>query len=254
MKGKVENVTNKLVEAVSAWKGVDTITLFELVEDVYDPYFFISMDIYYRDTIPGIDKRKEEFSYVGAFESTLEGKKDRFFVDDVPVRLEYKDIRRFEEIVYGEARYQPAIRGSGSYMFYRLANGKVLYKSSDWIDTIKEEINSFPDQFWENLRQVFQSRMEHHLSDIGAAVMRDDELFYMISLSEYVRSIVSTLFAINHRFEPSGRMLFEQVMELDILPDPFGGRFDSLLRNNTELTPDRKREIAELIAKSIINL
>jgi len=69
-----------------------------------------------------------------------------------------------------------------------------------------------------------------------------------------VKSICSMLYAINRRFEPSGRQLYEQILELDVLPENFRGRFYSILRDDPEFNHERKQEIAELMTRSVINL
>jgi hypothetical protein len=46
----------------------------------------------------------------------------------------------------------------------------------------------------------------------------------------------------------------KEVLALPLLPEPFEGRFVSFLREDAELSLERKREIANLMAKSIINL
>ena len=63
---------------------------------------------------------------------------------------------------------------------------------------------------------------------------------------------LSFLFAVNRTFEPSARLLVEKVLELPRLPDGFRGRFESMLRDDPELPRERKREIAELLVKSIL--
>ena len=84
--------------------------------------------------------------------------------------------------------------------------------------------------------------------------MRDDQVFYIISLSGFVQSLSQVLFALNRSFFPGGRLLQERVGELPVLPDSFHGRFQSLLRYESDLDPEQKREIAELLARSVIVL
>jgi hypothetical protein len=57
---------------------------------------------------------------------------------------------------------------------------------------------------------------------------------------------------LNRTFEPSDRLIAERVQELPNLPDGFGGRFESMLRDNPELSQERKLEVAELLVKSIL--
>ena len=41
----------------------------------------------------------QTFSNAGAFESSSATSKDRFLVDDTPIRVEYKDIARIDDIL-----------------------------------------------------------------------------------------------------------------------------------------------------------
>ena len=119
---------------------------------------------------------------------------------------------------------------------------------------MRAQLKKLPDAFWLALRESFFSAAEHYLTDLKSAVARKDDLFYLVSLSGFVKSICSMLYTVNRRFEPSGRMLFEQTLKLTILPENFRGRFYSILREDPEFPPERKQEIAELMTRSVINL
>ena len=255
MKPRVEAAINEIVAVLKRWDGVDTISLVDTgFEDIYDPYFFVSLDVYCSGDIPDADERSAEFPDVVAFETLKLTRKDRFLLDDIPFRLEYKDIDRFNRIIQGARGAGGTFRDSGTYMFYRLKEGHVIYQKSEWLDEVRKDLESFTDEFWDMLREAFQARMEHYLGDLSAAVMREDDLFYLVSSAGFVRSACSVLFAINHRFEPSGRLLYEQTRSLPVLPESFNGRFDSLLRSAHALSSSRRAEVAELLAKSIVAL
>jgi hypothetical protein len=96
--------------------------------------------------------------------------------------------------------------------------------------------------------------VERALQDLNAAVYREDNIYFVFSSSVFVRSLCAFLFASNHQFEPNGRMLAEQISGLEDLPSEFAGRFESLLRQRSPLDPEQKREIAELLARSILAL
>ncbi len=109
-----------------------------------------------------------------------------------------------------------------------------------------------PDEFWIGMTAASRATMEHYLSDLIASVIREDKLFYLISSAGFIKSFLSLLFVLNRRFKPSGRVLYEKVWELMELPENFKGRFQSFLRDDPEFPPSRKREIAELMAKSVV--
>jgi hypothetical protein len=137
-------------------------------------------------------------------------------------------------------------------MFYRLYYGSVLLQNTAWIENARKRLEELPENLWRKLREAFFSASEHHLTDLKSAVVRDDSLFYLVSLSGFIRNVCSFLFAVNERFEPSGRKLFEQTLQLKTLPENFRGRFDSILREDKELPPSRKQEIAEKIVRSLM--
>jgi hypothetical protein len=76
----------------------------------------------------------------------------------------------------------------------------------------------------------------------------------MISAANFIKYACAVLFMENGQFEPSHRGYLDQVSSLKTLPDDFTGRFESFLRPDSELPPERKYEIAKLIARSIVNL
>ena len=251
LKKKIQNVLDQVVGVISQWKGTDTLTLMQNEHDLYDPYFFISFDVYNTGDIPEVAERIEAFSFAGAFETL--NRKDRFLVNELPVRLEYKDIKRFDDIIDNSISSSIPIRDSGTYMFYRVMTAKVMYAHSDWLERARERLSALKDSFWEELRKSAQARMEHYLGDLAAAAMVEDELFFMISASGFITSACGTLLALNHEFEPPPRQLYKHTLELERKPDTFQGLLESFLRHK-DTSFARKREIAELLAKRIIQL
>ena len=255
MRRKVLRIAEDLAQRIEPWKGVDCIALAEAVEsDEFDPYFFISLDVYYRGEMPESETRQGVFSDAGAFESSSIAAKDRFLIEDIPVRVEYKDMSRIDEILRRTQENMWVFRQTGTYMFYRLKSEHLLIQKSDWIENTRETLNVLPNEFWSLMATSGQATMEHYLSDLIAAVMRNDNLFYVISFAGFLKSFLSLLFVLNREFEPSGRMLYDKVWKLGELPENFKGRFESFLRESPELPPSRKREIAEHMARSIIRM
>jgi hypothetical protein len=104
------------------------------------------------------------------------------------------------------------------------------------------------------MRDANQSKMEHYLSDLGAALIQGDNFHYLISSSGFIKSACLTLFCINRRFEPSHRAYDRQVRGLGILPESFLARFEAFLGNDMDLTMERKYSLAQLMARGIIAL
>jgi hypothetical protein len=262
MKKKVERITGSLAALLSSWDVVECVSLGEHSEsDILDPYFALVLDVYHRGAIPPAEKRLAAFAIAsggdpGAFESSTVQSKDRFFIEGLPVRVEYKGVQRIDELL--EWGIDPDVvwmlKNSGTYMFYRLQHSRILFNRSGWIDATRAKLSALPPTFWDSLRDAFQAKMEHYLSDLGAAALRDDGFFYLQSAAGFVRNAAAVLFMANRRFEPSHRLVDAQLRELERIPDDFFGRWDTLLRSNIDMSRGQKYEVAELIARSVIAL
>ncbi len=259
MRRKVERLANGLATVLSSWQTVECVTLGEhSEEDILDPYFALVVDVYHREAMPSPSERQDAFAKAfgdpGAFESAALQPKDRFFIEGLPVRVEYKSAASIDEFLDRGTDLVWILKNSGTYMFYRIQKGKVLFKRSDWIEKVRVRISAFPVEYWAALREAFTAKMEHYLSDLGAAALRDDGFFYLESSAGFARSAAATLFIINRRFEPSHRAFEEQVEKLHRLPDDFTGRWETLLRSDLDISRSQKYEVAQLIARSIIKL
>ncbi|MBI9098270.1 MAG: DUF4037 domain-containing protein [Spirochaetaceae bacterium] len=256
MRLKVKKITDELVNRISAWENVEIITLTDAASmDVFDPYFSITLDVYYRkDGIPSGKAREEIFSGSHFFEASTVSLKDRFMMEDFPVRIEYKELERIEHLIDELDNPDSIYREKGTYIFHRLEEGTILYEKTGWLKNIRLKMENMPDLFWMIFREASQSRMEHSLSDLGASVYQKDNLYYKISLAAFLNYACCTLFAINHKFEPSSKRFHELIGKLPILPAGFMANFDVLLRMDDNLSIERNREVAELLAKGIIGL
>ena len=259
MKYKTRKLADRFISLLSQWPEVECISLNEAAgPDTLDPYFAVIMDVYYNGTIPGPEKRKELYgSDVTVFESSRSNAKDRFLVGTLPVRLEFKNTGKIEELTaIVESRQHDLwlLKDSGTYGFYRLAHGDILFSRTGWIEQIRSKLLELNDEFWNVMRDAVQSKMEHSLSDLGAALFHNDEFHYLISSALFIKNVCLALFCINRRFEPSHRAYYKQVLELPLLPESFPASLETFLRENEELTKERKYNIAKLLARSIIAL
>ena len=266
MKLKTRMLVDRFSKIISAWPGVECISINESAKsDTLDPYFALILDVYYHGTIPKSEERQRLYGDdVAAFESSAghsHGKtgesKDRFFIKDMPVHMEYKPCKLIEQSINIAASRLNTIwliKDSGTYGFYRLSKGDVIFSRTDWIHDIRKKMENFSDEFWRLMRNAHQSKMEHFLSDLGAAVIHRDDFNYLISAAGFIKSACLTLFCINHRFEPSHRAYNKQVLELPVLPESFSASIKTFLRQDEEVGPERSYTIAKLIAKGIISL
>jgi hypothetical protein len=257
MKYEVKKLTDRFAKLLSSWDCVECISLNEAaLPATLDPYFALIIDVFCNGTIPPVSVREKQYgANIRAFESS--GNKDRFLVGELPVRLEFKSTKNIDDIVSiaveGNGRLW-LIKDSGTYSFYRLCNGYILFSRGGWIDTIRERLSQPNEEFWMVMRQANQSKMEHFLSDLGAALINGDDFFYLMSEAGFIKTACLTLFCINRRFEPSHRAYYKQVTGLPVKDDAFCAQLETILRNENDITMERRYALAQLIARGIIKL
>ncbi|MDR1909591.1 MAG: DUF4037 domain-containing protein [Spirochaetaceae bacterium] len=260
MKIKTKILADRLVALFSGWPGVECVSLNEAaMPDTLDPYFALVLDVFFSAPIPPPEERRGLYGEdVTAFENSSHHLKDRFLIGDMPVRVEYKSIAQIEELAsYADTRADSLwlIKDSGTYGFYRLTQGEVLYRRSGWIDKVRERLLAAQDDFWERLRDVNQSKMEHFLNDLGAALYQGDDFFSLISAAGFIKHACLTLFCVNRRFEPSHRAYGAQVLELPELPESFAAQLEIFLSHREGgASAERRYTLAKLIARGIISL
>jgi hypothetical protein len=259
MKYQTKLLVERFTRILSEWEGVECVSLNEAaLPDTLDPYFALILDVYYSGDIPEPEDRFGLYGEdAGVFETSKQGNKDRFLVGDIPVRIEYKGTGKIDELVSiadTERDRLWLIKDSGTYGYYRLARGQILYSRSDWIQKIRERLLRLDDSFWQEMRYAHQSKMEHFVSDLGAALIQGDNFHYLISSAGFIKNACLTLFCINRRFEPSHRAYNRQVQDLPILPESFSATFEHFLSSGVDVTMERKYSLAQLLARGIIAL
>jgi len=255
MMQRVEKWSTQVAKILSQWPSIETVTLGEPVgKDLYDPHFFISIDAYYAGSLPAPEERFESFSFGGGFDFSPFGTKDRFLVEDLPVRIEYIKKEVVTSRIEGKEGLYSFLRENGTYPFYRILHSRVLFSRSPWYEQIRSQLESMPASFFTSIRAFFLSRLEHHLNDLEAASIRGDTLLFLVASGNFVRALCSMVFAVNKTFEPSLRILQQEVWNLPILPESFHARLENFLRVDPELSMQRKTEIASLLVKSLLHL
>ena len=258
MKYKTKLMVDRFTELLSSWEGVECITLNEAaMQDTLDPYFALILDVFCCAPIPEPEKRCGLYGDdVAAFESADKNQKDRFLIGNIPVRLEFKKTAKIDELIDIACDKHESlwfIKDSGTYGFYRLANCNIVFSRSEWIHNVRRRLDNIGEQFWIEMRSSVQSKMEHFLSDLGAACFQGDKFHYLTASAGFIKTACLTLFCINRRFEPSHRAYYNQVLELPVLPESFSAEFQTFLEDNTtEL--DSRFYLAKLIAQKIIVL
>ncbi|MDR3192179.1 MAG: DUF4037 domain-containing protein [Treponema sp.] len=210
MRYKTKLLADRFAETLSAWPGIECVSLNEAaLPDPLDPYFALILDVFHSEPVPEADERCRLYGEdVGGFETSSQSTKDRFLIGNIPVRLEFKSRAKIEELVDIADRKLESlwlIKDSGTYGFYRLAKGELLFSRGNWINDIRKRLDNLSDSFWETIRYANQSKMEHFLGDLGAALFQRDDFHYLIASAGFIKNACLTLFCVNRRFEPSHR-------------------------------------------------
>lgn len=256
MKARVKKLADGLVGVLADWNGVQAVTLQHFAEkDIYDPNFSVSFDVFCREHIPEPEQRRNAFPDASYFEASPAGTKDRFMAGDLPVRISYKECRRIEEAVDAASGNAGALPGEqDTYLFYRLATGSELLSVEDWLAGIRSRLDQLPESFWTAWTNSSRDKLDHLLGDLGAAAIQDDALYFRLSLSGFLKAAAEFLFSVNHVFQPGPRDVTGVLSLLETLPDGFEANWQSLLRESEELPPQRKRDVAEVLARSLFAL
>lgn len=256
MKRKVQQIADKLSGLIFRWRGVEAVLLGEAAGiEVFDPYFTIDLDVYVSEAPPIEEERRQVFREASGFEPSRVASADRFLMADLPVTVHYIGTSDVERILQRVNERTWVFHETGTNVFHRLVEGSVVKSRGDWISRVRGRCAAIPEEFWGQVRMRAFVAAERALADLGAAVWRGDPLFVLAASARLARSIVGFLFAANRRFEPSGRMLYEGVKALPTLPEEgFLGRFETFLRQDGGLPPQGRREVAELLVKSLLSM
>ncbi len=253
MTRKVAQIVSELSVMMQQWSGLEAIVLGEDADiSTYDPYFCIDLDVYFRATLPPSNDRQQGFGDPAVFETSPSYPIDTFLVGDFPVRIVYAEISRIDLILQRVKNHAWVLHESGTNLFYRIQNGKILHTKSDWLEHTRADLAQTFAPSWDAILDASRRAMAHSTRDIGAAVLRSDGLLLLTASAGFVRSVCTHIFALNQKFEPSPRTVQGKIAQLKNLPEGFLGRLESFLRQDDEITPEKKRELAELITKSLI--
>lgn len=255
MRIKAEHAARTLADSLCARAGLECVTLGEAAEtDLLDPYFSLAIDAYFQNGVPSLDERIALYGKGAHFETDIDGSKDRFFLEDIPVHVNLVAVEAIDALLREKDIPGAIIRETGTHLFYRIAHFRELSAGSAWLSGAREALAGLANGFWESLSRAYRAKMEHFLSDMGASVMRGDDFFSLVSTSEFLKYTVSALYAVNRRFEPSHRFIAQGVKELPVLPDNFMARWEALLKSGPDSGAARKYEVAKLLAKSVLAL
>ncbi len=159
-------------------------------------------------------------------------------LDDLPVRISYKDCFRVDAVLAGLDGDKWLYMERGTYLFHRIAAGSVIWRRDDWLTGVLERLDNLPDSFWETWMASCRRRIDHYLGDMSAAVLKEDGLYYRLSLAGFLQSVTEFLFAVNRVFEPGPRAYTAYLALLETLPEGFEANWNSLIREDPRLPPE----------------
>lgn len=253
MKHRVERIATSLVSVIASWECTECIAVGEHAEkDTLDPHFALVLDVYTSGRIPEPAARQAAFGDPGAFESALVQTKDRFFLEGLPIRVEYKRCTEVDRLLGHSLEFLKILKNSGTYPLYRLQTARILFDRSGWILGARSGLAGLGDDFWNVMHRTFLRKMEHSYADLGEAVMCGDDFYYILATAGFLRFAAASIFMINRRFEPSHREIDEQLHNLPRLPDDFLGAWETFLSPEAPSARQRKFKLAELIARKLV--
>ncbi len=255
MRNRVKKIVDNITSVLVTWDSVKAVVLQHFVEkDVYDPNFSISIDVFRNGEIPNQEERRASFPESLYYESSGTRAKDRFMIDDLPVRISYKDCSRVDAVLAALDGKNWLFMERGTYLFHRIAAGTVVWSRDQWINGVIDRLDNLPDSFWHTWMESSRHRIDHFLSDMAAASVMEDDLYFRISLSGFLKSAIELLFAVNHVFEPGPRAYTAYLDLLETLPEGFEANWNSLIREDSSLPSERKQEVAGLLARGLFAL
>lgn len=218
------------------------------------PLFCLKLDVFHRSTIPGYPQRLARVLGAQWLETSVSRSKDRFFLEDVPVHVDFKLVSRVDAELTGLHGGATGLQEETTYGLFRLYHGIPVLTASPWIRSVKAQLEHLPGAFWDFQKKNLADRLEHLLSDLAAAHFNQDGLFFQITLARFLTTLAELLLAHNHRFLGPPEELGFQLEGLEDLPAGFTGYFDGLLRDDASFDRERRLGLARNLAKGALAL
>ena len=176
---------------------------------------------------------------------------DKVTVEEVPVTLHFQETSGIDAVVRRIINNAWVFHETGTNMFYRVNKGVVLYSRGGWLASVRAARAEFPDAFWRHVCMRSFAAAEKALADLGAAVFRADDFLFELSAARLLLGAAGFLFALNHQFEPSGRVMHERLKSLPLVPEGFIAELETFLQHEDGLSPDARRELADHMVRDL---
>lgn len=245
-----QETVNGLLQLLDRVNGVEAIIRLPILPQEYqEPLFSLKLDVFLSTDLPDFELRRSLIPDARHFEASRRKPKDRFFWRNIPIHVEYKLCRHWEEQL--EAVRQSQFHWDGStYPFFRVAEGIVLKDQSGWVHRQKEALLQLPDHFYSVHLGLLRDRLEHLTSDLAIATFSSDALMFQMSLGKYLETLVEGWFTLNRSFMPPFDQVQTRLRQLEYLPEGALGLLDVLTRADVDMA--RRFEVAKKAALSLI--
>ena len=218
------------------------------------PLFCLKLDLFFRSAIPAFPDRLKSLPGLQFVETSLSREKDRFFLHQMPIHLDYKLVSRVDaELTELDVPDSP-LRQETTYGLFRLYHGIPVHAKTPWIRGVKAKLETLPDEFWTFQKTNLASRLEHLISDMAAAHFNRDGLFFQIAQARFLETLAELLFALNRQFLGPPEELKFQIEGLEVLPAGFTGYFDTLLREDSGIDRERRVSLARHLAEGVMGI
>lgn len=218
------------------------------------PLFCLKLDLFFRGPIPQFPDRLKALPSIQFVETSLSREKDRFFMNQMPIHLDYKTVSQVEEELADLDLPDPPLRQDTTYSLFRLYHGIPVHTKSAWIRGVKAKLEALSDDFWGFQKTNLASRLEHLLSDMAAANFNRDGMFFQIAQARFLETLAELLFAFNRQFLGPPEELKFQIEGLDVLPSGFTGYFETMLRDDSTIDRDRRVSLARRLAEGVLGI
>lgn len=244
-----QETINSLLHHLSELQDVEAIIRLPILPREYEePLFSLKLDVFLHGELPDYEKRRNLIPDARVFEASKRKPKDRFFWKNIPIHVEYKLCRQWEELM--QLVQQNDFHWDGStYPFFRVAEGIVLKDGSGWIHRQKDNLYNLPGSFFLIHLGLLKDRLEHLVSDLAIATYAQDQLMFQMTLGKYLETLVEAWFTMDKGFMPPFDQVTTRLRELEFLPEGALGILDVLTR--ADLDMERRLEVARKAVRGI---
>jgi len=238
-----QKTVNLLMERFSQLPDVEAVIRLPILPQEYDdPIFSLKLDVFITSNLPDYNQRKNLIPDAKFFEASRRKPKDRFFWNNLPVHVEYKLCRQWEELM--TLIKQSDFHWDGStYPLFRMAEGIVLKDVSGWIHRQKDALYNLPGSFFVVHLGLLRDRLEHLTSDLAIATYLKDNVMFEMTMGKYLETLTEAWFTMEKSFMPPFDQIQTRLKQLEYLPEGAWGVLDVLTRPNIDL--DRRLEVAK---------